>query len=374
MPASHHTVFLAGAIALCLTQACAESPTAPLAVGRAPAAGGAGTSAAGSVANASPPFGGTQAPASTRAISSDSAAARVMRILPGAQVLATRADDEHDIPTWKVVAGLANGARLSFELLQANGVVISVEGDVGPFDYDLVPGNGIASLATAMAAAKRAQAGAIVKWELELEDDRRWEYEFYMRDSLGAVWEIELDARTLALLGREPRGRGNDDDNSNGSSNGGSNDSDDDGDDVMTGMSLPDSIRQRALAMVTGATLREVETGREDGLHLWKLDFEGPSGLEIKLRLLMGDGTLMEAEGDERPTEGNLNPGQGLLDLSTARTRALAARPGTLEEWTLSRNTLGALVWRFEIEYSKDDYAVRIDATSGAVTVVRDDD
>lgn len=358
MRVPHLRAVMTGATALCLTQACADSTTAP-------ATNPADTSPATTVANANPPFGSTRAPASSRPLSADSAAARVKQILPNAQILSTRADDEDDIPTWKVHAGLANGARLSFELLQANGVIISIEGDVGPFDYDLTPGNGIASLSAAMAAAKRAQPGTVVKWELELEDDRRWEYEFYVRDAQGAVWEIELDARTLAVLERKPKGRGDDDDQG---------DDDDDKDDVMTGMPLPDSIRQRAVAMVTGATLRKVESEREDGLHLWKLEFEGPNGLEIKLRLLMGDGTLIEAESDDKPTEGNVRPGQGLIDLTTARTRALAARSGTLEEWNFSRNKLGTQEWRFEIELSDDDdYIVRVNATTGVVTVTRED-
>lgn len=360
MRVSQLRAVMTGAAALFLAQGCADSPTAP---GIAPVTTPAGSPAA-SVANANPPFGATKAPASRRPLSSDSAAARVVQILPGAQVLSVRADEEDDIATWKVHARLASGARLSFELLQANGVVISIEGDVGPFDYDLTPGNGIASLSAAMAAARRAQPGTIVKWELEPEDDRRWEYEFYIRDAQGAVWEVELDARTLAVLEREPRGRGDDS---------GKGDDDDDDDDVITGIALPDSIRARAVAMVTGASLREVETEREDGLHLWKLDFEGPSGLEIELRLLVGDGTLIEAESDDRPTEGNVRPGQGLLDLATARTRAMAARSGTLEEWKFSRTRRGTLEWRFEVEGSDDDdYIVRVDATTGVVTVTRD--
>lgn len=365
MRASTLPALLAGATLLLVTQACSDSPTAPAPQVTPPAVTPAnGSASATAVANANPPFGATRAPASARALSADSAAARVRSIVPGAQVLSTRADEENDLPTWKVSASLPSGARLSFELLQANGVVISVEGEVGPFTYDVEPGNGIASFANAMAAALRAQAGSVIKWELELDDDdRRWEYEFYIRDAQGAVWEVELDARTLRVLEREAKGRDDDE-----------RDDDDDKDDVVTGLALPDSIRQRAIAMVTGATLREVETEREDGLHLWKLEFEGASGLEIELRLLVGDGTLIEAESDDRPTLGNVNPGSGMLDLATARSRALAARPGELEEWKLSRTRQGAMVWRFEVEVGDDDYTVRVDARSGAVTVTRDDD
>jgi uncharacterized membrane protein YkoI len=360
---------LAGATLLLAAQACSDSATAPTGEAPPPAvAPGNGTSSATAVANANPPFGASRAPASANALSSDSAAARVRSIVPSARIIATRTDEENGIATWKVTASLPSGARLSFELLQANGIVISVEGEVGPFTYDLEPGNGIASFANAMAAALRAQAGSIVKWELELDDsDRRWEYEFYIRDAQGGVWEVELDARTLRVLDREARGR-NDDDASDDA------DDDDDKDDVMWGVSLPDSLRQRAIAMVTGATLSEVETEREHGLHLWKLKFRASSGLKIELRLLVGDGTLIEAEGDDQPTLGNVTPGDGLLDLATARTRALSARAGELEEWTLSRTRQGSMVWRFEIEAGEEDYVVRVDAKSGAVTVSRDDD
>jgi uncharacterized membrane protein YkoI len=312
------------------------------------------------------PFAQTAAPAAPAPISIDSASARVRAILPGATIVSAKVDDERALGTWKVAARLASGARVEFELLQSNGLIISIEGEMGPYDYDLTPGNGIVTFAAARAAALGAQAGTIIQWELDLEEGDRWEYEFYIRDAQGALWEVELDAKSGRVLERKSkRGSGRDSGGDRG----------DDDDDTLSVGTIPDSIRQRALAMVTGATLHEIETERDNSVHLWELDFRTPQGRKLEIKLLIADGTLFEVEGDDAPGSANVTPGNGLIDLATALGLATAARAGTIDEWELSRNRDNQFEWRFYIEAANgDDYLVRVHATTRAVTVVRDDD
>ena len=362
----HYPSLLFSAAALMATEACtdASGPSAPAA--STPRVETFGPLSASVVQQSAGPFAQTAAPAAPAPITIDSASARVRAILPGATIVSAKVDDERTLGTWKIGARLASGARVEFELLQSNGLVISIEGEMGPFDYDLTPGNGIVTFAAARSAALGAQGGTIIQWELDLEENDRWEYEFYIRDAQGAVWEVELDAKSGRVLERKAkRGSGRDSAGDRG----------DDDDDTLSIGAIPDSIRQRVTAMVTGATLHEVETERDNGVHLWELDFRTPQGRPIEIKVLVADGTLFEVEGDDAPGSANVAPGNGLIDLTTALGLATAARAGTLDEWELSRNRDNRFEWRFYIEAANgDDYLVRVDAATRTVTVARDDD
>lgn len=362
----YYPSLLVSAATLLTTQACTDpsGPGAPTA--STPRVESFGPLSASTVQQSAGPFAQTAAPAAPAPITIDSASARVRAILPGATIVSAKVDDERSLATWKVEARLASGARIEFELLQSNGLIISIEGEMGPFDYDLQPGNGIVSFGTARTAALGAQAGTIVQWELDLEENDRWEYEFYVRDAQGALWEVELDAKTGRVLERKAkRGSGRDSNGERG---------DDDDDTLSIGM-IPDSIRQRALAMVSGATLHEVGTDRDNDVHVWELEFRTAQGRKLEIKLLVADGTLFEVEGDDAPGSANVAPGNGLIDLTTALGLATAARAGTVDEWELSRNRDNRFEWRIYIEAANgDDYVVRVNATTRAVTVERDDD
>lgn len=361
----HYPSLLLSAAALMATEACTDGTGPNPAAPSTPRVETFGPITASVVQQSAGPFAQTAAPATTAPITIDSASARVRAILPGATIVSAKVDDERSLATWKVEARLASGARVEFELLQSNGLVISIEGEMGPYDYDLNPGNGIVTFANARTAALAAQAGTIVQWELELEERDRWEYEFYIRDAQGALWEVELDAKTGRVLERKSkRGSGRDSAGDRG----------DDDDDTLSIGAIPDSIRQRVVGMVSGATLREVETERDNDVHVWELEFRSTQGRKIEIKVLVADGTLFEVEGDDAPGSANVTPGNGLIDLTTALGLATAAQAGTVDEWELSRNRDNRFEWRFYIEAANGaDYIVRIDATTRAVSVIRDD-
>jgi uncharacterized membrane protein YkoI len=355
--------------ALMATEGCTDS-AGPSAAPTPPArVESFGPLSASVVAQSVGPFAQSAAPAATPTtapLTIDSASARVRAILPGATIVAAKVDAERSLPTWKVAARLTSGARVEFEMLQSNGLIVTIEGEMGPFDYDLTPGSGILTFASARAAALGVQAGTIVQWELELEENDRWEYEFYIRDAQGALWEVELDAKSGRVLERKSkRGSGRDSAGDRG----------DDDDDTLSIGAIPDSIRQRVTAMVSGATLREVKAERDNDVHLWELAFQTAQGRKIEIKVLVADGTLFEVEGDDPPGTANVAPGNGLIDLTTALGIATAARAGTVDEWELSRNSENQFEWRFYIEVPNGGkYIARVNATTRAVTVILDDD
>ncbi len=365
----HYPSLLFSAAALMATEGCSDGTGPAPVASTPPRVESFGPLSASVVAQSVGPFAQTAAPAaapSTAPLTIDSASARVRAILPGATIVGAKVDDERSLPTWKVDARLASGARVEFELLQSNGLVVTVEGKIGPYDYDLNPGSEILTFAAARTAALGAQAGTVIQWELELEENNRWEFEFYIRDAQGAIWEVELDAKTGRVLERKSkRGSGRDSAGDKG----------DDDDDTLSIGAMPDSIRQRVAGMVTGATLRQVESERDNDVHVWELEFQSALGKKIEIKVLVADGTLFEVEGDDAPGTANVAPGNGLIDLTTALGLATAAQAGVVDEWELSRNAENRFEWRFYIEAANGGaFIVRIDAATRAVTVIRDDD
>lgn len=354
----------AASLSLFALQACSDATAPAAGSAAAPRVERFGPLSASTVAAAGAPFSSSSAPVAPNGLPIDSATARVRTILPGATITAAVSDEERSLPTWKVKAQLASGARLEFELLQSNGLVVTIEGTTGPFDYDLTPGNGLVTFAAARTAALAAQAGTVVQWELELEEQNKWEYEFYVRDAQGALWEIELDAATGRVLERKAkRGSGRDSAGDQG----------DDDDDTLV-VAMPDSIRQRLAALVGGARLKSVETERDNDVHVWEVEFESPNGKKIEVKALIPDGSLFEIEGDDEPTGITIVPGTGLRSFAQALEAARGAKNGAIDEWELSRTADNTFEWRFYIEATDGKWIVRVNASTGAVASARDDD
>lgn len=101
--------------------------------------------------------------------------------------------DEGDEHRWKVEVTLANGAPLTIEIERATGVLAEIEGERGPFDYDLpAPASGFLTYGQAKAKALAAKTGDVELWEVKTD---RTQYEFYVRETATArLYEIKLEA------------------------------------------------------------------------------------------------------------------------------------------------------------------------------------
>lgn len=307
---------------------------------------------------AAPPFG-----AGTGPLTADSARARALRIVAGT-VVEVENKAERTLPVWEVKVRTAAGALVEIKFAQATGSVVEVEGKTGPFTYDFNPGTGFITLQRALTAAQAARPGTIYEYELELDDAKRWVYEVDVVAADG-LWNVKLDASTGAVLRTKPK---RDDDSRDDDDN--RPDSADTDDDLGA---LPDSVRAVAQAMVPGFTLREAEGESKNGARVWKLEFVNAQGAEVEVVLLAGPVRLFEVEGEDGPFSYEVTPGNGLVAFSAARTAALAARAGQIEEWELERDDDGRWYYAFEIETTSDDYEVEVDATTGTVLRVKRD-
>lgn len=293
------------------------------------------------------------------------ASALALEIIMGT-VTEVEADTERSLSVWEVKVRTTGGGLVEVKVVQESGAVLEIEGDVGPFDYEVVPGAPLVNLSVARAAAQAAQAGTLKQWELELEEGNRWEYEFYIVASDATVYEVEVNAETGAVTSRKVRcGRGEDE----------SGNEHDDDEDVPDLGPLPDAVRAAALALVPGSAFIEAEPERENGVIVWEVKVQA-SGAEIRVYIVPETLAVWELQSKEPPFAGDLDPGQGLVTLQAARATAVTAsgRPvAELVRWQLQRDESDARwQWRFRFE-GATDARVRVDAVTGAVERVETD-
>lgn len=134
--------------------------------------------------------GPARGPISTEA----DATSRALAAIGGASTVRTDKEDQ----VWESVVTMKNGANVSVKLDAQTGDFISAAAKSGPFDYDLSPVPGVLSYKQAIAKANEQKAGAVVAWELEKKPDH-YQWEVYIRDEAGKLWELKFFGENGAL-------------------------------------------------------------------------------------------------------------------------------------------------------------------------------
>ena len=115
-------------------------------------------------------------------------------LFPGGIVVETEEDEERGLTVLKFQVQLDDDAFIEFSLIVELGKILEIEGQLGPFNYDLEPGGNFVGLQRAIQEALgEITGGEIERWELELEEDNKWEFEVHIVNDEGR-WEIEIDA------------------------------------------------------------------------------------------------------------------------------------------------------------------------------------
>jgi uncharacterized membrane protein YkoI len=141
-------------------------------------------------------------PSTPSELSEADARSKAVTWVPGTAGAVERIEtaDEH---RWGVTVAMSAGSEAVVELERADGQLDEISAKKGPFDYDLpVPGPGIATYATARAAALAAKQGLIEAWEINLVNNV---WEIYVRTSTNQLWEIKLNAQTAAVTSSEEK-------------------------------------------------------------------------------------------------------------------------------------------------------------------------
>lgn len=96
-------------------------------------------------------------------------------------------ETENGIEAWEVEIQNSAGAIVRFYWVVDNKTLVKIEGDQGPFTYEINPGGGLINFTTARTFAVSAvKNDALVAWELEQEEEFAddWVYEFEIADGM----------------------------------------------------------------------------------------------------------------------------------------------------------------------------------------------
>lgn len=115
-------------------------------------------------------------------------------------------------PIWEVHVTMENGADVEVKLHAETEDLLVIEDKVGPFDYpSFTPLDGLLAFEDALQIGRTEVVGEeLVAWELEREsadpaEEEEYEYEFYIRDADGQLWEIKMHADDGQPTDLEPK-------------------------------------------------------------------------------------------------------------------------------------------------------------------------
>ncbi len=281
-------------------------------------------------------------------ISIDTIKTLIENNLQGATVVDFEVDEERGLTVWKIAIKFETGSYLEIVIVPELAKVLEVEGQRGPFDYDLDFGDGFVTLQQAIDAALEAVgSGEVIRWELELEEENEWEFEILIVNELGK-WEVEIKAGDGVLI--EIKGKDRDEE--------------DEVERDVPGEEASQDIIDAALAIVEGEVIHS-EREEDDEGDVWEVVVKTSSGAIVKIELL-SDGTILEIDGEDKPFDYEVTPGEDLLTFREALEIAQALTDGKLSEWGLEREE-GVLIYEFEFRTELGVLEITLDASSGDV-------
>ena len=129
----------------------------------------------------------------------DSAVNKALALIPGT-VVSSEPETEEGIAAWKVEIRTDLGAEVEVYCRQDNGGLLRIEGESGPFDYNIDPGNSLIDFTQAKTVGSGVITGDLVEWQLRIEDkyNNIWVYTLEYAQSTvfinavdGSVLEVE---------------------------------------------------------------------------------------------------------------------------------------------------------------------------------------
>ncbi len=124
----------------------------------------------------------------------------------------------------------------------------------------------------------------------------------------------------------------------------------------------------RAVTLLGGGDVLEVERETERGLPVWEVKVRRPSGVVVEVDLYEATGDVVELEGEGHVAGDDLAVAPGFLTLAEALDRATRAVPGEVTEWELELDY--GLRWTWDVEIrtaSAEEREVEVDARTGEV-------
>ncbi len=132
---------------------------------------------------------------------------------------------------------------------------------------------------------------------------------------------------------------------------------------------VPQSIINLSLDLFDGEVLQKKQE-EEDGVKAWEVEIRNSQGSVVVLYWTVNQETLLKLKGDIGPFDYDVQPGNQLVNFSTAQTVAVGAiKNSALVKWELAQDEdfIGDWVYSFEFDGAKKVY---VNAKSGDVLQV----
>lgn len=129
----------------------------------------------------------------------ESAVNKALSFISGT-IIESEPEMEEGVAAWKVEIRTPEGAEVEVYCRQDNGDLLRIDGDTGPFDYNIDPGNGLIDFSQAQMIAEAVAIGSLSEWRLRREDkyNNTWVYlleytsnKVYVSADDGSVLDIE---------------------------------------------------------------------------------------------------------------------------------------------------------------------------------------
>ncbi|WP_296621249.1 PepSY domain-containing protein [Marivirga sp.] len=131
-------------------------------------------------------------------ITMEQATSKAMAATSGTVIASTTTTTAAGVTYFEIDVKTSSGAIIEFEYYQEDGSLKGIEGDQGPFDYEVDPGMGLIKFSAAKDAALNAQPGEVLRWSLKEEFPDVWIYTFEVLASNGEEFEVGVNAQTGA--------------------------------------------------------------------------------------------------------------------------------------------------------------------------------
>ena len=130
---------------------------------------------------------------------------------------------------------------------------------------------------------------------------------------------------------------------------------------------VPQDVIDKSLELFNGNVI-EQESSRENGIESWQIKVENQNGSIVKFYWTKSGQTLIRIEGINSPFNYNINPGNNLINFSTAQTVAKSAvKNDVVSKWKLEQDEDFLGNWIYSFQFDDISITVVVDATNGDI-------
>jgi uncharacterized membrane protein YkoI len=136
-----------------------------------------------------------------------------------------------------------------------------------------------------------------------------------------------------------------------------------------TPLEVPQTIIDKSISLFDGEII-EKNLEIEDGIEAWEVKIQNSDGSVVVFYWKVNQEILLKMKGETGPFAYDINPGNNLINFSTARTVAIGAvKNDTIKNWELQQEEdfIDIWVYSFEFDDNGDTSKVYIDAESGNI-------